>query len=134
MLTCSGLEIMVLLTLQQENLSSFYYSINNRKKIFKYFSRTVILWENIFYTYWTSQVALVVKNLPGVQEMLEMRVQSLGQEYPLGEEMATHSIIPEWKIQWMKSLAGYSPWGCKQSDTSEHAHITGGKNKVFRIV
>ena len=95
MLTCSGLEIMVLLTLQQENLSSFYYSINNRKKNFKYFSRTVILWENIFYTYWTSQVALVVKNLPGVQEMQEMRVQSLGQEYPLGEEMATHSIIPE---------------------------------------
>ena len=92
MLTCSDLEIMVLLTSQQENLSSFYYSINNRKNFLKYFSRTVILWENIFYTYWTSQVALLVKNLPAVQEM---QVQSLGREYPFGEEMATHSIIPE---------------------------------------
>ena len=40
-------------------------------------------------------VARWVKNPLVVQETQEMRVQSLGQEYPLGEEMATHSIIPE---------------------------------------
>ena len=39
----------------------------------------------------------VVKNLPVVQEM---RVQSLGWEDPLEEEMATHSGILAWKIQW----------------------------------
>ena len=37
-----------------------------------------------------SLVAQSVKNLPAVQETL---VQSLGQEDPLGKEMATHSSI-----------------------------------------
>ena len=39
----------------------------------------------------------VVKNLP---VMLEMQVQSLGQEDPLEEEMATHSSIFAWEIPW----------------------------------
>ena len=34
-----------------------------------------------------------VKNLPAMQEKQEMQVQSLGQEDPLEEEMATHSSI-----------------------------------------
>ena len=34
-----------------------------------------------------------VKNLPAMQEKQEMRIQSLGQEDPLEEEMATHSSI-----------------------------------------
>ena len=36
---------------------------------------------------------LAVKILPAMQEMQEMRVQSLGREDPLEEEMATHSSI-----------------------------------------
>ena len=29
-----------------------------------------------------------------------MQVRSLGQEYPLEKEMATHSSIVAWKIPW----------------------------------
>ena len=29
-----------------------------------------------------------------------MRVQSLGREYPLEEEMTTHSSILAWRISW----------------------------------
>ena len=42
----------------------------------------------------------VVKNLLPVQEMHETWVQSLVQEDPLEEEMATHSRILVWKIPW----------------------------------
>ena len=35
-----------------------------------------------------------------------MRVQSLGQEYPLEEEMATYSSILAWKIPWAKEPGG----------------------------
>ena len=35
-----------------------------------------------------------------MQEMQEMWVQSLGQEDPLEEEMATHSSILAWRIPW----------------------------------
>ena len=55
-----------------------------------------------------------------MQEMQEIRVQSLGQEDPLEEEMATHSIILAWKIHGQKSLVGYRPWSCKESDRTEH--------------
>ena len=40
----------------------------------------------------------VVRNLPAVQETQEMWVQSLGQEDPLEEAMATHSSILARKI------------------------------------
>ena len=53
--------------------------------------------------------------------MQEMWVQSLGQEYPLEKEMATHSSILAWKIPWQRSLAGYSPWGHKRA---EHDLVT----------
>ena len=33
--------------------------------------------------------------------------------------MATHSSILTWKIPRTGSLAGYSPWGHKESDTTE---------------
>ena len=35
-----------------------------------------------------------------MHETREMGVQSLGQEYPLEQEMATHSSILAWKIPW----------------------------------
>ena len=39
----------------------------------------------------------------------------------LEKEMATHSGIHAWKIPW--SLVGYSPWGCKELDTTEWLHF-----------
>ena len=58
----------------------------------------------------------MVKNPPA---MWETRVQSLGGEDPLEEGMATHSSILAWRIPWTRSLVGYSPWGHKESDTTE---------------
>ena len=42
-----------------------------------------------------------------------------GSEDPLEKGMTTHSSILAWKIPWTESLEGYSPWGRKQSDTTE---------------
>ena len=67
-----------------------------------------------------SLVAQTVKNPPA---MWETWVQSLGQEYPLEEEMETHcSIFFLEKPHKQRSLVGYSPWAGKESDRSEHAH------------
>ena len=54
--------------------------------------------------------------------MWETRVQSLGWEDPLEKEMATHSSTLAWKVSWMGNLVGYSPWGRKESDTTERLH------------
>ena len=63
--------------------------------------------------------AVVRIRLP-MQETQETWVQSLGQEDPLEMEMATHSSILAWKSHGWRSLAGYSPWGCKESNMTEH--------------
>ena len=48
-------------------------------------------------------MAQVVTNLPAMQEMQEKWVQFLGGEDTLEEEMALHSSILAWKIQWTES-------------------------------
>ena len=48
-----------------------------------------------------------------------MQVQSLGQEDPLEKEMAAHSTILAWESHGQRSLAGYSPWGLKESDMTQ---------------
>ena len=64
-------------------------------------------------------MAQVVKNLPAMQEKQETWVVSLGREDLLEKEMATHSSILAGKSHAQRNLAGYSPWGCKESDTTE---------------
>ena len=54
-----------------------------------------------------------------MQETQKTRVQSLGWEDPLEEEMTTHSSILAWKSPWTENLAGYSPWGRKQTQLSD---------------
>ena len=48
--------------------------------------------------------------------MQETQVRFLDWEGPLEKEMATHSSILAWKISWTE---GYSPWGRKESGTTE---------------
>ena len=37
--------------------------------------------------------------------------------------MAHHSNTLAWKIPWMGSLVGYSPWGREESDMTERLHF-----------
>ena len=67
-------------------------------------------------------VSLVAQMVKSLLVMQETWIRSLGREDPLEKKMATHSSILAWKTQWMGepfglqfigSLAGYSPWGHK---------------------
>ena len=58
----------------------------------------------------------MLKNPPAKQETW---VQSLGQEDPLKEEMATWSSILAWEIPWTEEPGGLqSAGGHKESDTT----------------
>ena len=63
-----------------------------------------------------------------MQETKEMRVQSLGQEDPLGEGHDNPLQYLAGEFHGQRSLADYGPWGHKESDTTEcactytHAH------------
>ena len=49
---------------------------------------------------------------------------SLGWEDPLEKGMATHSSSLAWRIPWAEEPEGYSPWGCKESDTTERQTLS----------
>ena len=67
----------------------------------------------------------MVKNLPSDARDMGL-IPGLGRS--LEKEMATHSSILAWRIQGQRSLAGYSPWGRKESDRTElTGTITYGK-------
>ena len=56
--------------------------------------------------------------------MQETPVQSLGQEDPLEEEMATHSSILVWKIPWTEEPGRLQSMGSQiQTQLSEHKPI-----------
>ena len=57
-----------------------------------------------------------IKNLPARQET---RVQFLGWEDSLEEEIATHSRILAWEIPWTEEPGGLQSMG----SLSTHAHI-----------
>ena len=57
------------------------------------------------------------KYLPAMQETQEMLVQTLGQEHPVEEEMATHSSIPAWKIPWTEEPGELQSMGSQKSRT-----------------
>ena len=71
-------------------------------------------------SYLGSLVSQLVKNLPAEQET---QVQSLGQEDPLENGMATHSSILAWRIQWTEELRGLQSMGL-QRDANERLTLS----------
>ena len=57
--------------------------------------------------------------------MQETWVQSLGWEDPMKESMAWQStpVFSPGESHGQKNLVGYSPWDCKESDTTEQLSV-----------
>ena len=55
-----------------------------------------------------------VKNWPAMQETQETRVQSLGWEDPLEEDMTTYSSILAWEIPWTEEPGGLKSMGSQR--------------------
>ena len=64
--------------------------------------------------------------------MQETWVRALGQEGPLEKGIAAHSSSLTWEIPWSEELAGYSPWGHKESDATEWVTDTHRENGYYK--
>ena len=60
----------------------------------------------------------MVRNLPAMQEMQEIQVQSLVQEDPLEEGLATHFNILAWRTQWIEE-----PGGLQSMESQRVGHV-----------
>ena len=69
----------------------------------------------------SSLVAQMVKNLPAKWETW---VRSLGWEDHVKKGMTTYSSILAWRFPWTEEPGGDSPWGHKESDTTERLTLS----------
>ena len=65
-----------------------------------------------------------LKNPPAAVGDTGMQVQSLGWEDPLEKKMGTCSSILSEKSHGQRKLAGYGPWGHKESDLTEQLTLS----------
>ena len=70
--------------------------------------------------YGASLIAQVVKYLPAMQET---QVQPWVRKIPWRTEWQPTPVFLPGKSHGQRSLGGYSPWGHKESDTTEQAHM-----------
>ena len=66
-------------------------------------------------------MAQMVKNPPEIQEI---QVRSLGREDTLEKGWQPTPVFLPGEFHGQRSLTGYSPWGHKQSDTTEQPPLT----------
>ena len=70
------------------------------------------------------------KNLPAIQEM---RVQFLGWDDPWRREGQSTLVFSPGKFYGQRNVVGHSPWGLKESDTTEqltHTSLSRIKQKL----
>ena len=65
-----------------------------------------------------------VKNLPAMEESQEMQVQSPVGKIPWSRKWQPTEVFLPGESHEQRSLEGYSPWGCKESDTTEWLNWT----------
>ena len=74
----------------------------------------------------------MVKNLSVNVSMQNLQVGSLNREDDLEKDMATQSSIFAWRISWTDEPGRlYSPWGLKESDTTEHSRTLHSKSHLL---
>ena len=66
--------------------------------------------------FWASLMAQMIKNPSVIQET---PVQSLGPEDPLRREWLPTLVFLPGESHGQRSLAGYSPWGCRELDMTK---------------
>ena len=66
---------------------------------------------------------LVVQTVKRLPAMRETRVRFLGWEDPWRRKWQSTPELFAGKSHGWRSLIGYSPWGCKESDTTERFHF-----------
>ena len=62
----------------------------------------------------------MVKNLPAVQETSDPWVGKI----PWRRKWQTTPVFLPGEFHGQRNLAGYSPWGCKESDMTEQLSLT----------
>ena len=100
------------------SLICIFLMTNDVEHLFMHLLAFTYLWRNLssklvsFFGEWRRVVNNLLSRLGDASNsgLTQGQADSLG--------MPTHSSILAWEIHGQRSLEGYSPWGCKELDTS----------------
>ena len=101
----------------RQTRSLAFWSLQSTRRV-ESTRQSLIIWVHM-----TSLVAQMVKNLPAIWEI---QVLSLGWDDPLEKEWQPTPVFLPGEFHGQRSLAGYSPWGCRAGHdwaTNTHTHI-----------
>ena len=123
---------------QQSNLSKLVkwiwtkYWPDNKPYAFPYYTACKEFFIVLLAEMWASLVAQMVKNLPAMQETW---VWFLGWKIPWRREWLPSPVLLPGESHGQRSLAGYSPWGHKESDTTKQLslHFILQKYKYYKL-
>ena len=91
--------------------------IHDKTNFLEHFKLSVVTLEEVDNTDWPKASPVAAK-----QEMQEIRVWSMGWEDSPEKEMKTHFSTLAWENPMDREIwQGYSPWDCKELDTTECA-------------
>ena len=99
------------------------HSLQCEMTVFIHLSISYLPTQNV----WHSQVVLVVKNPPANAGHISGKNTGVGCHLPPGRVLwrrtwqPTPVFLPG-QFHGQRSLVGYRPWGCKESDVTEHTH------------
>ena len=79
-----------------------------------------------------SQTALVLKNLPGNARDVSS-IPGSGRSLGAGNGKSSPVFLPG-KFNGQRSLVGYHPWGCKESNTNGHTYIYTHTHKLHAYI
>ena len=69
------------------------------------------------------QTSLVAQTVKHLSTIWETRVRSLGRGVPWRRKWQSTPVLLPGKSHGQRCLVGYSPWGRKESDTTEQLHF-----------
>ena len=75
--------------------------------------------------FWDSLVAKMVKNLPSNEGNKRPGFDPWVRKIPWSRKWQPTLVLLPGNFHGQRSLVGYSPQGCKESDTTEHRHTDG---------
>ena len=79
---------------------------------------------SVQHTVFLERTSLVAQTVKRLSTMRETQVQPWVGKIPWRRKWQSTPILLLGKSHGQRSLVGYSPWGCKESDTTERLHFT----------
>jgi len=92
-----------------------------------------VLWKWLYYPKQFTDSMLVAQTVNSLPAIQESQVQSWVGKIPWRREWLPTPVFLPGEFHGQKSLVGYCPWGCKESDTTDWITLSLSPKAIYRL-